>query len=187
VPALQNFFDAERKRRGWSMRQLATLSKISLSKAYAIANGDDNVEFETFENIASAFDMSPAELATAIGKGPAPVDAKLAPIHAVLRTVPAEKLNTVELMLRGLTTDSEPPAKSPGVGRAKRQNPRTREIDNSGLSVEENGVDAGVMANYGRVLATPTVQVTGTYQALRHALLAILTPNRDSRPLPAGA
>src|SRR2546423_375070 len=51
MSALQQFFDAERTRRGWSMRETAKRSQISLSKAYAIVNGDDNVEFETFENI----------------------------------------------------------------------------------------------------------------------------------------
>lgn len=102
MAALQHFFDAERTRRGWSMREAAKRSKISPSKAYAIANGDDNVEFETFENIAAAFSMSPAELAVAIGKGAAGDDPRRVPIHAALRDVPDEQLATVELMIRSL-------------------------------------------------------------------------------------
>jgi transcriptional regulator with XRE-family HTH domain len=69
VAALQHFFEAERLRRGWSVREIARRSNISASKAYAIINGDDNVEMETFENIAAAFDMTPAGLAGVIGKG----------------------------------------------------------------------------------------------------------------------
>lgn len=102
MPALQHFFDAERRRRGWSMRDLAEKAQISPSKAYAIANGDDNVEFETFENIATAFNMSPAELATVIGKGPASADPFEIETLAILRQTEPEVRPTIQQMIRGL-------------------------------------------------------------------------------------
>lgn len=102
VPALQFFFDAERRKRGWSMRDLAEKSQISISKAYAIANGDDNVEFETFENIAAAFNLSPAELAAAIGKGPGDKPAVLTLISR-LRGLPDHDLAFLERLLSGFS------------------------------------------------------------------------------------
>lgn len=100
MSALQYFFNAERLRRGWSVREAAERAQISVSKAYAIVNGDDNVEFETFENIASAFDMTPADLATVIGKGSPEADPQLAHVQALLRQVPDEHLSTIEMILR---------------------------------------------------------------------------------------
>lgn len=81
------------------MRETAKRAKISVSKAYAIVNGDNNVEFDTFENIATAFSMSPAELAVAIGKGRPDDDPELAPIHARLRQIPRENLGMVERLI----------------------------------------------------------------------------------------
>lgn len=81
------------------MREIADRARISPSKAYAITNGDDNVEFETFEAIADAFGMSPAELATAIGKGPAGDDPELAPMHARLRQVPKDQRTVVDRLI----------------------------------------------------------------------------------------
>lgn len=102
MPALQQYFDAERQRRGWSMRETAKRSLMSVSKAYAIANGDDNVEFDTFENIASAFDMTPAELAVAIGKGAADADPDDVEIMALSRQLAPEQKTYAKSMLRGL-------------------------------------------------------------------------------------
>src|SRR5436309_734111 len=103
VAALQHFYDAERQRRGWSVRKTAHETKMSVSKAYAILNGEDNVEFETFENIATAFNMTPAELATAIGKGRPVDDPTEVEVLARYRAVPAEKKLAAIDMLRGLT------------------------------------------------------------------------------------
>jgi transcriptional regulator with XRE-family HTH domain len=100
MPALQHYFEAERLRRGWSMREAAKHCQISVSKAYAIANGDDNVELDTFKNIATAFRMSPAELHIAIGEGPAGESPKRAPLFALIREVPDDKLETVDLVVR---------------------------------------------------------------------------------------
>ncbi len=102
VAALQNFFRDERRRRGWSVRDAAARAKISPSKAYAIENGDDNVEFETFENIATAFGLTPAELATAIGKGKPDHDPDEASLLAAYRQVPHEKRPAAHDMLHGL-------------------------------------------------------------------------------------
>src|SRR5256885_1021344 len=100
MPALQQFFEAERLRQGWSMREAARRCNISTSKAYAIANGDDNVEFETFENIAGAFKMSPAELAVAIGKGPPHEDPELVIQQSLLRQAAPEKRGMITEFLR---------------------------------------------------------------------------------------
>jgi transcriptional regulator with XRE-family HTH domain len=134
VPALQNFFDAERQRRHWSMRETAKKCGISISKAYAIANGDDNVEFDTFENIATAFDMTPAELAVAIGKGPANADPVRAVAEATLRRVPTEHLETVDLVLRTFTPKSRAkPDRSANAGPHRRNKSTKPSADDSGL------------------------------------------------------
>lgn len=124
MPALQRFFEAERLRRGWSIRDTAKHCKISPSKAYAIRDGDDNVEFETFENIATAFSMSPAELATAIGKGPVTDDPELAPIHARLREVPRESLGLVDRLIATLVPSTRAKSDS-GASARNRQHQRS--------------------------------------------------------------
>lgn len=102
MTALQQFFESERLHRGWSMKEIADKSKISLSKAYQIRDGEDNVEFETFENIASAFGMTPAELATVIGKGRTEDDPETIEAMAIFRRIAAEKRSAARDMLLGL-------------------------------------------------------------------------------------
>lgn len=115
MPALQHFFDAERQRRGWSVREAADRCRISVSKAYAIVNGDDNVELETFENIASAFDMTPADLAIAMGKGSPDHDPDEVEMLVVYRQVPAEQRPFIQRALRGLIEPAVPvPPTRPG-------------------------------------------------------------------------
>jgi transcriptional regulator with XRE-family HTH domain len=70
VPALQRYLLTEIGRRGWSMEQFADHAQISLSNAYLIVrDGKDNVRQNTFDNIAAALGMTPAGLASMIGKG----------------------------------------------------------------------------------------------------------------------
>lgn len=129
MPALQHFFDAERLRRGWSMRDAAKRCKISLSKAYAIVNGDDNVEFDTFENIAAAFGLTPAELAVAIGKGSPEDDPAEARVIALYRQIAAEKRETAADLLSALAAPpARPRAKSRVDASAKRLERRRREL-----------------------------------------------------------
>lgn len=125
VPALQNYFTAERLRRGWTMRQAAQRSQISLSKAYAIANGEDNVEFETFENIASAFGLTPAELAVAIGKGSPEDDPTEVHLLATYRQVPDERRSAVLDMVRGLAVQ---PIRPPRPNRRRQAEANTRRV-----------------------------------------------------------
>lgn len=152
MTALQHFFDAERLRRGWSMQEIAKRTQMSRSKAYAIVNGDDNVEFETFENIASAFSMSPAELAVAIGKGAASDDPKRVPIHAALRQVPDEQLATVEMMIRGLAAPVQPLHKGPTSRRRSAptitSETPSRKHDGSTANGGETGAQGGVSTVY---------------------------------------
>jgi transcriptional regulator with XRE-family HTH domain len=179
VPALQNFFRDERIRRGWSVRDAAQRSKISPSKAYAIENGDDNVEFETFENIATAFNMTPAELATAIGKGTPEDDPAHAEVVALYRAVPAEKKPAAIDMLRGLTVEpARQRAKSRTDGTAKRLEQRRRELLTGTETVHEN-------ESRRRKLS-----ITKSSDVREHwlgSLLAILRLNRDSRQFSGAA
>lgn len=181
MPALQHFFDAERQRRGWSMREIANRTKMSRSKAYAIVNGDDNVEFETFENIATAFDMTPAELATAIGKG-APQDN---PAHALgvalFRAVPVEKQPAAIDMLRGLTTvePTRPRSKSRVGGPAKRLTTSRREL----LTGSDPSIENEPRRRKGLV-----TQSSGSHlRGFLAGALAIFGFNRDFRPSAAPA
>lgn len=160
------------------MRDTAKRSKMSLSKAYAIVNGDDNVEFETFENIATAFSMSPAELAVAIGKGTASDDPKRVPIHAALREVPDEQLATVELMIRGLAIQPTQRAKGRTDRAAKSLRQRRAEV--------LTGVDTSEpQERKSRQFAIPKLS-THHDHALK-SLLAALGLNRDSQPVALGA
>lgn len=101
MPALQHFLSAEIPKRNWSMEEFARRAQLSLSNAYLIVrDGKDNVRRQTFDNIAAALGMTPAELDTAIGKGPVTADPKRVPIHAILREVPEEDLGQVDRVIR---------------------------------------------------------------------------------------
>lgn len=132
MPALQQFFDAERQRRGWSMRETAKRSLMSVSKAYAIANGDDNVEFETFENIAAAFGMAPAELAVAIGKGAADANPDDVEIMALSRQVAPELKTAAKDMLRVLASSfTRPPSNGRRDATANRRRAEAARIESA--------------------------------------------------------
>jgi transcriptional regulator with XRE-family HTH domain len=140
VPALQNFFRDERQRRSWSIRDASTHCRMSLSRVYGLENGDDNVEFETFENIASAFGMTPAELAVAIGKGRPDDDPDEARLLAAYRQMPQEHRPTVIQMLHSLAVQPlRPPAKRRTPQDAMRPGEHARELTGS----HEPGTDDG--------------------------------------------
>jgi len=147
MSALQYFFDAERLRRGWSVREAADRSQISLSKAYAIIRGDDNVEFETFESIAAAFGMTPAELATAIGKGNHGDDPDEVRMIAAYRLVPTEKRLTALDILQALTRVKPRPGDSakPRRGRPNTHSSRPTSDDDDALARCYNPVSQGLM------------------------------------------
>lgn len=142
MPALQRYFDAERQRRGWSVREVADRSHISLSKAYAIIKGDDNVETETFENIAVAFGMTPAELFAALGKGTADEHPQRITVQALLRDVPDDDLGTVERIVRTFAR-----AKSRGKSNAQT---RRRHVSTRSAG-DENGSDNSLTVGYHRL------------------------------------
>jgi transcriptional regulator with XRE-family HTH domain len=176
VSALQHFFDAERQRRGWSVREAAKRSQISLSKAYAIVNGDDNVEFETFENIATAFNMTPAELATAIGKGAPQDDPAHALGAALFRAVPIERQPAAIDMLRGLQVQpTRTPRKSLVDGAGKRREASRREL----LTGSDPSIENEPKRRKGLV-----TQPSGShFRDLVQSALASVGLNRDFRPV----
>lgn len=100
MPALSNFTRRERLRRGWTIPLFAAKAGISQSLGYQLDAGKDNVRQDTFEGIASAFDMTPAELMMAVGKGARPADSRRAPLLAMIWAVPDEDLGTVERVVR---------------------------------------------------------------------------------------
>lgn len=112
MPALSNFLKDELARRGWEIPDFIEAAKrigpgLSQSNGYLIIrDGKDNVRQDTFDLIAATLSMSPAELATAIGKGPATDDPKRAPIHAAVREVPEESLSTLDKIIRSLAVKS---------------------------------------------------------------------------------
>lgn len=157
MPALQHFFDAERQRRGWSMKEAAERSRISLSKAYAITNGDDNVEFQTFENIAAAFGMTPADLAVVIGKGSADHDPDETHVLVTFRQIPEHKRDAAKEMLEGLVK----PIRSPRPNRPVR--PKANRDRATGSEIERNqaqGEDLG--PNSGLAPCSPHVLRPGS-------------------------
>lgn len=146
MSALQHFFDAERLRRGWSMREIANRSRMSLSKAYAIVNGDDNVEFETFENIATAFAMTPADLAIAIGKGSPEHSPDEVEMLAIYRQVPTDQRPFVQAALRGLAVQplNRGPDNRVRDRRANRSRPPVTEIDHNTAPRPEDDANPGI-------------------------------------------
>lgn len=182
MPALQQYLNAEIDRRGWSVREFARRAKISLSNAYLIVrDGEDNVRRDTFENIASALFMSPAELAVAIGKGAATDDPKRVLIHAALRQVPDDQLETVELMIRGLAIQPAQRAKGRSVGSANGRKPSRAELLN------------GAAPRDPQERKRRQFGITGPKTYREHAvhamqlLIAALSWNRDSGRVPVGA
>lgn len=101
MPALQNFLRDELPRRGWSMKDFASHARLSLSNAYLIVrDGEDNVRSDTFENIATALGMTPAELYVAIGKGRLDDDPERVPVLAAVRQIAKEHLDAVDRIVR---------------------------------------------------------------------------------------
>lgn len=154
------------------MREIAERTKMSKSKAYAIVNGDDNVEFETFENIATAFNMTPAELATMIGKGSPADDPAEAEVLARYRAVPPEKKPAAMDMLLGLAVQpTEHRGKAGRDDNTKRPARRPREV----LSGTDSSVENEPRRRKGLFTRSSAFreQVLGS-------LLAVLGLNRDS-------
>lgn len=118
MAALQRFLQQELPKRGWSVEEFARRASISKSNGYLIIrDGKDNVRQDTFDNIADALNMSPAELAAAIGKSASASDTEEAELLALFRQVPSEHRPAAKQMLRGLRV--EPVTKRPeGFGRS---------------------------------------------------------------------
>ena len=111
MPALQQFLKAELPRRGWSMEYFARHAHLSLSTTYLIVrDGKDNVRRETFEHIAAALGMTPAELMVAIGKGAEDDNPRRAVLHALLRQVADEDLPVFERLTRPFVAQPVPSA-----------------------------------------------------------------------------
>lgn len=101
MPALANFLRNELPRRGWTIPEWAPRADLSVSAAYLIIrDGKDNVRQDTLDNIAASFNMAPAELLVAIGKGAADDSPARAPLVALLRQVPDADLGTVDRVVR---------------------------------------------------------------------------------------
>ncbi len=123
VPALQRYLKAEIERRGWSMEQFADRAQLSLSNAYLIVrDGKDNVRQNTFDSIAAALGMTPAELASAIGKGAPEEHPQRITILALLRDVPDDDLSTVDRIVRTFTRVNPSPDHP---AKARRPRPNT--------------------------------------------------------------
>jgi hypothetical protein len=141
VPALSNFIQDEIGRRDWSIPEWAPRANLSVSNAYLIVRDHkDNVRQDTFEHIAASFSMTPAELMVAIGKGAVADSPRRVIVHATLRDVPDEQLDTVDRMLRSIAVE---PAQRRSSGRTDRaairqkansrqMQPKRHEGDNSG-------------------------------------------------------
>lgn len=151
MPALQHFFDEERTRRGWSMREAAKRCQISTSKAYAITNGDDNVETETFENIATAFNMTAAELMTAIGKGRSEDAPERVRLHALVRQVPIEQVDTVDRVVRSFAIQPAQPPTRRADPSSKRRQAAIREMNGHRPDQPEAGSGDAVCTTYEHV------------------------------------
>ena len=148
VPALQRYLSAEIEQRGWSVEQFAARAQLSLSNAYLIVrDGKDNVRQNTFDNIAAAFGMTPAELASAIGKGAPEEHPQRITVQALLRDVPDDDLSTVERIVRTFTRVRPSPDHA---AKARRQRPNTHSSrptsdDDDALARCYNPVSQGLM------------------------------------------
>jgi DNA-binding Xre family transcriptional regulator len=129
MAALQKFLRDELHRRDWSIEEFASRAGISTSNGYLIVrDGKDNVRTDTFEGIALALSMTPADLMIATGKGTVSDDDPLRmPLHAIVRQVAIEDLNTAYRVMRGFIAPSVDAkerrvndAKAPGASRKRR-------------------------------------------------------------------
>lgn len=91
MAALQRYLKIEIDRRAWSVEEFSRRAGFSTTRGYQILGGKDNVQFNTFEAIATALGMTPADLATAIGKGSTETNADELNLVAHFRQVPAEQ------------------------------------------------------------------------------------------------
>jgi hypothetical protein len=105
VPALQNFLRDELLRRDWSIEEFSRRALFSTSLGYQIVrDGKDNVRQDTFEGIATALSMTPAELMVTIGKGGIGDDPKRTPLYAFVRQIPDADLETAGRVIQAFTT-----------------------------------------------------------------------------------
>ena len=103
MSALQQFLEGELERREWTIKEFATRSHLSLSNAYLIVrDGKDNVRQDTFEDIAAALSMTPADLMVAIGKGKLGEDPERLPLLTLVRQVPSPELGLAHRILKQL-------------------------------------------------------------------------------------
>lgn len=102
MAALQKFIRDEIVRRQWTVPEFARRSGISPSLAYQIIDGRDNVRRSTFESIASALGMTPAELATAIGSGDEPLTPREVQMVVAFRSLPEAEQSMLERFVQGL-------------------------------------------------------------------------------------
>jgi len=148
VPALQRYLSAEIEQRGWSVEQFAARAQLSLSNAYLIVrDGKDNVRQNTFDNIAAAFGMTPAELASVIGKGAPEEHPQRITVQALLRDVPDDDLSTVERIVRTFTRVRPSPdhAAKPRRGRPNTHSNRPTSDDDDALARCYNPVSQVLM------------------------------------------
>ncbi len=143
MAALQKFLRDELHRRDWSIEEFASRAGISTSNGYLIIrDGKDNVRTDTFEGIAAALSMTPADLMVATGKGATSDDDPLRmPLHAIVQQVALEDLNTAYRVLHGFIAPSENAkdrrandAKAPGASRKR----RLKDGSDSGASSANN-------------------------------------------------
>jgi transcriptional regulator with XRE-family HTH domain len=136
VPALANFLNAERHRRGWSKKDFARAVEpfdISQSTAYLILSGSDNVRRDTLEALAYALGMTPAEMAVAMYDSGHLAAHQVAASTAIEQMPPEKRPIAIE-MLWGLTAQTGvPPAQlSSNRGRLDTTNRQQPGVGQSG-------------------------------------------------------
>jgi transcriptional regulator with XRE-family HTH domain len=116
VAHLSRFLKDEIPRRGWTIPTFARRANLSNSNAYLIVrDGKDNVTQDTFDDIATALDMAPAELMVAIGKGNSPEDAERVVMHATVRQIPKANLSLAQRLLLAFVSPQPSPEPNPPV------------------------------------------------------------------------
>ena len=155
--ALSLFLSRQLDAMGLTAEQFARKAGLNASGIYQIVRGERiYVQDRTLDKIAAALNMTPAEMALAMGKAAATEDPDEAEILALFRDVPTEKRSAAKDVLRGLGI--QPTSRGRVSSRIRRPVSKPRTLDQHDDRQPPHGPDDGLTPRYhglGRVAIRP--------------------------------
>jgi transcriptional regulator with XRE-family HTH domain len=187
---LDRFAQQQLDAQGLTVKEFARRSGLGLSHAYQILRGErTRPSAETFDAVARGLNMTPAEMAVAMGKGTESDDPEEVEWLALVRQLAPEKKPAARDYLRFMAAQGVEPshtAKGRGAGTGKRQDLNVPEITNDGMV---KGAKRRSRGDNGELQPLHAGRWFGLYAPyhLFTNVLASVVQKRDSQPVGAAA